>query len=372
MKYIDKFLKFLKTDRNTFATYILTLITAYICIDRIVEIILIAATGMGVHYWGPLRYTAALACPVFAFYFSFASKFVTESIKKLSFLYIYLITVYIIFASMIIQWLNQIEWILLLSVPNYSYIILNFFDLIKPAMSAVAWYIPIVSFWPLFKFIYMKVNDTKLLKDSIMDYGGINLSDKKEGLGPYTCEMLLCKDKKNGKVIKIPEFRRFEAMLVIGASGSGKTTMIFEPLIARDLEKKYSLKEASKEMAFTALRTGIANINCPYDNDYINSNFSLNMISPNNGKEKLFKAFFKKLIYSTEGGKITYRTLGLTHVAPDYESISRMMQVADNFGISYDVVDPNDPKSVGLNPFALGNPIKASIAISSVLRKLPF
>ena len=36
MKYIDKFLKLLKTDRNTFATYILTLISIYICVDRIV------------------------------------------------------------------------------------------------------------------------------------------------------------------------------------------------------------------------------------------------------------------------------------------------------------------------------------------------
>ena len=38
LKYIDKFLKFLKTDRNTFVTYILTLISAYILIDRLVEL----------------------------------------------------------------------------------------------------------------------------------------------------------------------------------------------------------------------------------------------------------------------------------------------------------------------------------------------
>ena len=70
MKYIDKFLKNLKTDRNTFATYILLMFSIYIVVDRFIEIIFIGATGMSVSYWGPLKYTFALACPVFAYVFS--------------------------------------------------------------------------------------------------------------------------------------------------------------------------------------------------------------------------------------------------------------------------------------------------------------
>ncbi len=370
MKYIDSFLKKLKTDRNTFLTYVLTLISFYLCIDRIVEIIMIGATGMSVSYWGPLKYTLAMACPVFAFYFSFASKFVTEDWKKLSFTYIYMIGLYIMVISMIIQWINQLEWMLLISVPNYSYIILNFMDLIKPAMSAFAWYIPICSFYPLFKFIYMKINDTKDLRDSIFDYGGIDLSDNKEGWGPYTCEMYLCKNKESGKVIKTPESRRFESTLVVGVSGSGKTSMIFEPMIARDLEKKYLFKEASKEMGYTALRTGLANLNSPYSNDYINENFSLNMLIPIPAKEKLYKAYMNKLIYHYAGEKTIYKNLGITYMAPDFESISRIQDVADNFGIKYKLIDPNDPNSVGLNPFTFEDPIKTSIAISSVLKRM--
>ena len=46
MKIIDKFLKFLKTDRNTFVTYILTLLTFYIGIDRVVEMLLMIFTGV--------------------------------------------------------------------------------------------------------------------------------------------------------------------------------------------------------------------------------------------------------------------------------------------------------------------------------------
>lgn len=370
MKYIDKFLKKLKTDRNTFLTYVLTLISFYLCIDRIVEVIFIAATGMYVDLWGPIQYTLAIFCVVFAFHFSGASKFVTEDRIKLSFLYLHMIGLYIIGVSMMVQWVNALCWFGFFMVPNYAEIIINFKELIKPAFSAFAWFLPIVSFYPLFKEIYTVINDTKDIRDSIFDYGGIDLSDQSKGWGPYTCEMFLCKDSETGKAIKIPEARRFESTLVVGVSGAGKTSMIFEPMIARDLEKKYFFKEAAKEMGYTALRTGLANLKSPYSNEYMNNNFHLGMIKPAESKEKLYKAYMSKLVLTTENNKYIYKNLGLTYMAPDYESINTIKDVAKNFGIKYHIVDPTDPTSVGINPFIFDDPIKTSIAISSVLKDM--
>ena len=370
VKYIDIFLKKLKTDRNTFATYILTLISIYIVFDRILEILLIGFSGISVSYWGPIQYTLALACPIFAFYFSYGSKFVTHQKIKLSFLYLYTTVLYIVGISMLIQWVNRLGWLLLFSVPNYSYVISEFMDLIRPAFSAFAWYVPICSFYPIFKYFYFKVNDIKDIRDSIFDYQGIDLSDKKEGTGPYTCEMILCKDNSSAKVIKIPESRRYEATLVVGNSGSGKTSMIFEPMIARDMEKKYFLKEASKEVGFTALRTGIANLTCPYTNDYINEHFSLNMLTPIASKEKIFKAYVSKLTFSYAAEHSVYKDLGLTYLAPDYESLSHITEVADNFGLNYHIIDPNNPNSIGLNPFAFKEPMKSAISVSSILKRM--
>ena len=108
MKYIDKFLKLLKTDRNTFFTYILTLLTGYIVVDRIVELLILFFTGMSVSYWGPIKYTLALACVVFAFLFSFPSKFCKTDHNKISFVYTYCICLYIIAISAAVQWINQI------------------------------------------------------------------------------------------------------------------------------------------------------------------------------------------------------------------------------------------------------------------------
>ena len=55
MKLIDKFLKKLNASRNTFATYVLTLISVYILVDRVVEMLFLIFTGVSVSYWGPIQ-----------------------------------------------------------------------------------------------------------------------------------------------------------------------------------------------------------------------------------------------------------------------------------------------------------------------------
>ena len=106
MKIIDKFLKFLKTDRNTFFTYILTVLAIYFAVDRLIEVLLMIFTGVSVSYWGPIHYTIALACPVFAYLFVCSSSFIKNDSMKITFLYLYIITLYIIGVSMAIQWMN--------------------------------------------------------------------------------------------------------------------------------------------------------------------------------------------------------------------------------------------------------------------------
>lgn len=370
MKILDKFLKFLKTDRNTFFTYILTLITAYLVVDRIVEMLLMIFTGMAHSYWGPIQYTLALACPVFAFLFSGASKFADCDEIKLTFFDVYLISLYILIISMVTQWVNAAGWLLLLSVPNYAELVTNFSNLIKPAFSALAIYFPLTTFYPLVKWLLATVHDTKNIVDSIYDYGGIDLSNKSIGTGQYTCEIELCKDSESGKTVKLSEDKRFYQMLVVGVSGSGKTSLVFEPMIARDIDKKFFFSEISKEMGFTALKTGIATLDCPYDNTYLNKNFNLNMLKPVDSKLNLYNAYMEKMILSKSNGNFIYKNLGLTYLCPDYESMTHMIKVADSYKLPYNIIDPNDSNSIGLNPFIFDDPLQTSIAISTVLKGL--
>ena len=327
-------------------------------------------TGVSYSYWGPIEYTLAFACVVFAFYFSFASKFAKADIDKLRFFNTYVISLYILSVSFVVQGLNSISWTFILSAPNYPELVSEYSNLFRPAFTAISLYIPLVTFYKLFKWLTFTINDTKDLKDSIFDYGGISLAGKPKDTGKYSCEIMLCVDSESGEDVVIPESKRLESFLVVGVSGSGKTTMIYEPMIARDLDRKYFFREISKEMGFTALKTGIANLNCPYDNNYLNQNFSLNMLTPNPDKADLYNAYMKKMILSSSNGKYIYRDFGLTYLSADYDSVEKMLSVAKNYKIKINLIDPNNSDSPGMNPFVYSDPIKTGIAISSVLKGL--
>lgn len=374
MKIFDKFLNKLKTDRNTFFTYIFTLLTAYILVDRIMELIFLCFTGISVNYWGPIKYTFALACPVFAFAFSYPSKFAKSDKVKLSFFYAFWVAFYIIGISMLIQWLNKLAWIGVVSLPNASSFLADFATATKRALSLSPIYILLMTFYKLFFWLYKIINDPifpSTYKESILDFPGIDISSTPETTGPYSFEIALCNDRTTGKPVKILEKRRFESTLIVGPSGTGKSALIMEPMMARDLEKKYFLREASKEMGYNALKSGLAFLDCPYDKNYLNTNFRLNMLKPAEGKEKAYLNYMKKLIYGTlPDGTITYKNLGFASLTPDSEQTYRIVEVAKNFGIPVHIIDPLDSNSLGLNPFTLPSPALAGLMISLVVEGL--
>jgi len=370
LKFFDKFLKKLKTDRNTFFTYILSLITIYLVVDRFVDFLIMVFTGLPSSYWNPIQYALAFACPVFAFLFSCSSKFVKSQEMKVSFLYTYMVALYILAMSMFTQWINAAGWMALLSLPQYPKLATEFSYLIKPAFSWVALYLPLTTFFLLFKEIYTNINDSRLMLEGIYEYKGISLAPKSAAVGPNTCEIKIGTDYRNGKTVKITEKKRFESTLVVGVSGSGKTSLIFEPMIARDINKKFQYRETAKELAFVTLKTGIATLTCPYDNDYINNNFNLNMIQPKESKVKIFQSYMKKMIYNISSSGVVYRNLGITYISPDYESTSRILDIAKAHRISVNLVDPKNPDSPGINPFAYDDPMQTAVAISTVVKGL--
>ena len=270
---------------------------------------------------------------------------------------------------MFTQWINLGAWLFLTSIPNYVEIITEFSDLVRPALIGLAIYLPLVTVFPFFKFLYDTVNDSSKHIRSIWDYKGINLAGKDSKSGPYSNEMYLCTDEENGKAVTIPDINRYLPMFVCGGSGTGKTSAVLEPMIARDIERKAFYREASKELAYAALKTRVAVLNKPYDNKYLNNNFNLSMISPTYGKEKTFNALFKKLILSSSGDNV-YKDIGITLVSPDYEIIDHMTDVCKNFGVGYNIIDPDNSESIGLNPFIYDDPAKIAITISSALRAM--
>ncbi len=370
MKIIDAFLKKLNVNRNTFFTYIFTLLTIYVAVDRIVEMMIMIFTGIGVNYWNPIIYTLALSFPVFAYSFAGSSSYADNRASKVTMFYIFAIGFYIIALSLFTQYLNAGAWLLFMSSKNFVPIVTNFSELIRPAFRAISLYLPITTFYPFIKSILLNVDDTQAIIKSLWDFSGINLSDQKAKHGPYACDVTVFKDFDTGKKIKLVEDRRFQSTLVCGGSGTGKTSMIFEPIIAQDIEKKYFFTEASKELGFTALKTGIASLSAPYSDEYLNKNFNLNMLTPTFGKDALFNTFVKKMVIATSPHNI-YKNIGVTYMSPDYETLDQMMKVCNNYNVGYTLIDPSQPeKSIGLNPFVYEDPTRIAIIISSSLQSI--
>ena len=368
IKLLDRLLKKLNVNRNTFFTFILTLISFYICIDRIVEMLLLIFTGVSSSYWGPIKYSLALLCPAFAFAFSGKSSFATDKSKKVTLFYTYITAIYIITVSMLTQWLNKLLWVLFISVPNYANIVTEFPSMVKHAFSAIALYLPLTTVYPFVrKRILLGINDSTEMIKSIWDYQGINLSDPTIKHNSYTCDVSFAYDYYTGKKAVYGETCRYRSLLVCGSSGTGKTSRIVEPMISQDIEKKFFFREASKELGFTALKTNIASLTKPYSNEYLNENFNLNMLTPTFGKETIFKTFMQKMILSSSPSTV-YRNIGLTYLSPDNESIYKMIDICKNYGVAYTILDPLEPaSSKGLNPFVYDDPNKIAVTISSTL-----
>ncbi len=368
MKILDKFLKKLNASRNTFATYILTLVSIYIVVDRLVEMLFLIFTGVSVSYWGPFQYTLALACPIFAYLFSPSSEFATSKNMKITLFLTYAVALYIVALSMFVQWTNRGVWLFLISLPGYTELVSDFSELIRPALTALALYLPLTTFYGVFKWVRLSILDSKDQSRSIWDYAGISLADTKSGHGPFTCDMHICNDYENGNKMIFMEKSRYQSLLACGGSGTGKTSLVLEPMMAKDIEKKAFYIANAKEMGYTALKTGIATLNKPYDNEYLNENFNLNMITPTQGKEAVYKAYMKKMILASFDDEIVYRNLGLTLIAPDFESVSRIKNVCENYHIKCNIIDQSSSDSIGLNPFVYDDPAKIAITISSVLK----
>ena len=75
-----------------------------------------------------------------------------------------------------------------------------------------------------------------------------------------------------------------------------------------------------------------------------------------------------KSIYDANGTTITYKNLGFTAISPDYESTSHVVEVANNFNIPVNIIDPANPNSIGLNPFIHAHAPRTAILISSILK----
>ncbi len=120
------------------------------------------------------------------------------------------------------------------------------------------------------------------------------------------------------------------------------------------------------------MHSGLAELNVPYSNDYLNKNFSLSFLTPRESRYSDYKNYVKDMIkfVDPETKKIYYRGLGFTLVAPDNACIERVQNVAKAYNIPVNIIDPSNPNSYGINPFTGKDPAKIAAIISTVLKAM--
>ena len=344
-----------------FAVYALSKILIYILGDGTIDITI-----------NPYIYALIVLIPVLAFGYYAASPLAKNGQHKIK---IYIISFYLLMIAIFtleIDWVTKISWWLLEKIPNFDYIYSTFPELFPPAIKTLALSVPFTWLFLLGDYIIGIYRDD-YIPVAIEGFKGFSLTkDKKENVA-FSCGNTICTEAITNKKIIIPEKKRFEATLVQGATGSGKTAMVLLPMSARDAEKKMFFREYSKKLGYSLLQKGIAYINGPFTNDYINKYFTMSYLKPRTGKESAFYKECENIIHfhDPKTDEIVYKDLGITVVENDGQFIDNFIAVAKNMNLDVMSVDPaNAENTLSINPFAIPEPSKAASIIADVLKSM--
>ena len=374
---LEKFFKKLniKTKPEKILTYIFYAISVVVAFFSLTRILSLAISDIrisdGITIDSLLPYGVALIyiMPVLAFsYFSNSGLVKNDDHKIKVFIFTCVLLVIPVLHS-IATGINWIFWNVVERIPNYQALLNTYPQLLAPAVRALCLVIPFISITYILDYFLSIYNDEDLTK-AIAGYVGLTAHSGGNKSAGFDCDTVIGKAKGTSVPIVVPEKKRYEATLVQGATGTGKTATVLLPMSALDLEKKFFFREYAKKIGYSMLKRGVAYMNGPYDNRYINRNFTLNLLKPKNGMEDQFESEVRPLVQYKDNatGATTYRNLGITVVENDGNFISQFIGVAKNFDIDVLSIDPASPETtLSINPFAIPDPAKVASIVADVL-----
>ena len=320
----------------------------------------------------PYLYTIFLIIPPLAFCFYMNSGIPKNDNAKVNMYILTCSLLAIILGGMACTWLNNAIWWLLRKLPNFDLVMRTYPELFAPAIKTLCLAVPFITVFQIVDYFLLVFRDEDLPK-AIAGFSGLSIVKKSKENGAFTCETIICKAEGSSVPVVVPEKKRYEATLVQGATGTGKTATVLLPMSALDLERKHFFREYSKRIGYSMLKKGIAYISGPFTNEYINRNFVLNYLHPKRGMEEQFMDEVKPVLQYIDNstGKITYKNIGITVVENDGNYISQFIGVAKNFDIDVLTIDPAAPETtLSINPFAIPDPAKVASIVSDVLNAM--
>ena len=164
----------------------------------------------------------------------------------------------------------------------------------------------------------------------------------------YKYDINTIKNLESGLPITVKERDRMNQMEINGASGTGKTTSIFFPVIEKDADQKLKNREKRQEELLKLIQSGRATIQGPI------KVFKESAIIPK-GKTKAELERSKKAIAKV---RKKYADCGMTIVAPNASLVMEIIKIMRARGFRVNVLDPvgdysmyENVSTVGINPF---------------------
>ncbi|MBO5476494.1 MAG: TraM recognition domain-containing protein [Clostridia bacterium] len=374
---LEKFFKKLniKTKPEKILTYIfyaISIVVAFFSLTRLLSLA-IGSTHISdsITIDSLIPYGVALLyiCPVLAFSFFVNSGLAKNDDHKIKMFMFTCTLLALAVLNTVATGINWLFWTVMDMLPNFDALATTYPELVIAAVRALCLVIPFISITYIVDYFLSIYNDEDLTK-SIAGYVGLTVNSSGKKATGFDCDTVIGRAKGTSVPIVVPEKKRYEATLVQGATGTGKTATVLLPMSALDLEKKFFFREYAKKIGYSMLKRGIAYMNGPYDNRYINRNFSLSLLRPKNGMEDQFDSEVRPLVQYKDNatGATTYRNLGVTIVENDGNFISQFIGVAKNFDIDVLSIDPASPETtLSINPFAIPDPAKVASIVADVL-----
>ncbi|MDD3303713.1 MAG: TraM recognition domain-containing protein [Clostridia bacterium] len=361
----------MKPDKlATYLLYLITIILVLFSLSRVLGFMIGSARIQ--NNISPYLYTLFIFAPVLAFSFFVNSGLAKSDIRKINMFIASCSMLGIIVGSMTCTWLSNAFWWIVQQIPGYEEVMRLFPEFFSPAIKTLCLAVPFVAVFRIIDYFLLIFRDEDLPK-AIAGFNGMSLSTTVKEVGAFTCETAICKAKGTSLPVIVPEKKRYESTLVQGATGTGKTSMVLLPMSALDLEKKFFFREFSKKIGYSMLKSGVAYMNGPFNNEFVNQNFSLTYLRPRRGREEEFMNNVKPIVQyiDNSNGQISYKNLGITIIENDGKFISDFTGVAKNFEIDILAIDPASPETtLSINPFAIPDPAKVASIVADVLNAM--
>lgn len=144
-------------------------------------------------------------------------------------------------------------------------------------------------------------------KKELLEYSVDILTRNVNEVSERTINLKLCEDIETGEDIILTENSSKQHTLIGGSSGSGKTALVYRPILAQLFYQKAEFREKLKKLAYQCLEEGICYVKLPITNKYMNEHFSMDLIGIKSGRREEFLEIFKDYIIGVrEGVKVLY------------------------------------------------------------------